>query len=132
MKTAFLILVICSTALCFSGCDKDKPVIQDGVYTGTFTVSYHSGQQTGQTTLELSKGAFSCSGNANRFPAGGSGTYLVEHDKIIFSDTNFWTAEFDWNLILSGHYDYSFDGKRLTLSTTINGVATYKYELEKK
>ena len=106
--------------------------IKDGTYKGTFTVTYSSGTQNAQTTLVLKNGKFSCSGNTNRIPAGGSGTFSFDNKKITFNDENSWTAEFDWNLILRGNYDYTFDGKNLIISADKNGVGNYKYDLEKQ
>ena len=120
-----------SVAALFSACKKDVNII-DGTYKGTFTVTYSSGVQIGQTTLELKNGRFSCAGNANRIPAGGSGSYSSDKNTITFQDENFWTADFDWNLILNGTYDYSFDGKRLKFSADKNGVGNYTYDLERQ
>jgi hypothetical protein len=119
-------------AILLYSCDKDDLNIKEGTYKGTFTVTYSSGTQTGQTTLELKNGKFSCSGNSNRIPAGGSGTYSLDNGKITFNDENFWTADFDWNLILRGQYDYSFNGKKLKISADKNGVGNYEYDLEKQ
>ncbi|HEY4616992.1 MAG TPA: hypothetical protein VIH09_02215 [Flavobacterium sp.] len=132
MKTKFLIATIFSIAILLSSCDKDDLNIKEGTYKGTFTVTYSSGTQTGQTTLELKNGKFSCSGTSNRIPAGGSGTFSSDNNKITFNDENVWTADFDWNLILSGNYDYTFDGKKLKISADKNGVGNYKYDLEKQ
>ena len=132
MRTKFLIATIFSIATLLSGCDKNDLNIKDGTYKGTFTVTYSSGTQTGQTTLELKNGKFSCSGYSNRIPAGGSGTFSSDNNKITFNDENAWTADFDWNLILSGKYDYTFDGKKLKISADKNGVGNYKYDLEKQ
>jgi hypothetical protein len=132
MRTIFLTLTIFSIAF-LSGCDKDDLDVKEGTYKGTFTVTYRSGTpQTGQTTLELKDGKYSCSGNSNRIPAGGSGTYSFDNGKITFSDENFWTAEFDWNLILNGQYDYTFNGKKLKISADKNSVGHYEYDLEKE
>ena len=109
--------------------------IENGVYSGTFTVTYFVdmpeswGRGSGITTLELKNGKFTCAGNPNRFPAGGSGNYSIQDDKIIFEDLSFWTADFDWNLILKGEYDYTFDGKRLKFSAIKNNVGLYEYDL---
>ena len=130
MRTVFLTLTIFSIAF-LMGCDKDDINVEEGTYKGTFTVTYSSGTQTGQTTLELKNGKFSCSGNSNRIPAGGSGTYSFDNGKITFNDENLWTADFDWNLILSGQYDYTFDGKKLKISADKNDVGNYEYDLEK-
>ena len=133
MSTKLLTGAIFTLVILLSSCQKDDSnIIMDGTYKGTFTVTYRSGTQSGQTTLELKDGKFSCSGNSNRIPAGGSGTFSSDNKKITFNDENVWTADFDWNLILNGEYDYTFDGKKLMLSADKNGVGNYKYDLEKQ
>ena len=133
MSTKLLTGAIFTLVILLSSCQKDdSSIIMDGTYKGTFTVTYSSGTQSGQTSLELKDGKFSCSGNSNRIPAGGSGTFSSDNKKIAFNDENVWTADFDWNLILSGQYDYTFDEKKLMLSADKNGVGNYKYDLEKQ
>jgi len=132
MRTKLLIAAFFSITTLLSSCKKDDLEIKDGTYKGTFTVTYNSGTQIGQTTLELNNGKFSCSENTNRIPAGGSGTFSSDNKKITFNDENTWTANFDWNLILSGKYDYTFDGKNLIISADKNGIGNYKYDLEKQ
>ena len=111
--------------------------IEEGTFSGTFTVKYFVdmpkswGSGSGKTTLELKDGKFTCTGNPGFIPAGGSGTYSINDDKIVFVDKNFWTANFDWNLILNGEYDFKFDGKRLKISANKNNVGHYEYYLKK-
>ncbi|GHS89535.1 hypothetical protein FACS1894201_10900 [Bacteroidia bacterium] len=131
MRTKILILAIFSIATLLLGCDRDNLNIENGTYKGTFTVIYRSGTRTGQTTLNLENGNFSCSGNSNRIPAGGSGTFSFDNNKITFNDENFWHADFDGNLILNGQYDYTFNGKKLKISADKNDVGHYEYDLEK-
>lgn len=102
-----------------------------GTYEGIFTASHSSGELSGEVTLKLQEGWYTCIGNPNRIPAGGRGTYTVEEGKMIFNDENVWTADFDWNLILNGEYDYTFDGQKLIIWKDINDESTYRYELEK-
>ena len=112
-----------------------KPV-EEGTYTGIFTVTYlvdmpgswaDSGSR--QTTLELKDGKFTNTGNHR---GGGSGNYSIESNKIIFEDLNFWTADFDGNMILNGEYEYTFDGKRLKFYAYKNDVGYYEYDLVKE
>ncbi|WP_137404574.1 hypothetical protein [Echinicola rosea] len=132
MRSRIIIFAIISIGALLWGCQVDGIEVKDGIYKGTFTVTYSSGTQTGRTTLELKDGRFSCSGNSDRIPAGGSGTFSADNNKITFNDENPWTADFDWGLILSGVYDYTFDGKKLLISSNNNGVGQYKYDLEKQ
>ncbi|MEX2232470.1 MAG: hypothetical protein WD824_09935 [Cyclobacteriaceae bacterium] len=123
--TALIILVLMAAG---KNCSKG---IEEGFYTGTFKVVYGNGTFTGKTTLELREFKYSCEGNDNRIPGGGSGTYELDKNRITFHDENMWTADFDWNLILTGEYDYTVKGKNLTLSARKNN-AVYEYDLLKK
>jgi len=107
-----------------------QPNIKDGAYIGTFTVTYASEKKSGTTTVVLKNGRFTCSGNPDKIPAGGSGDFTTKNDTIIFIDENFWTADFDWNLILNGKYLYKYDGKKLKFSAYKNDVVFYEYDLE--
>ena len=106
-----------------------QPNIKDGTYTGIFTVTNASAKRSGKTTVVLKNGRFTCSGNPDRIPAGGSGDFTTKNDTIIFNDENFWFADFDWNLILKGKYLYKYDGKKLYFSKK-NDYALYEYDLE--
>lgn len=132
MKSNCLILCMLCFAIITSSCTKEEQNLKDGIYKGTFKVSYSSGTQTGQTTLEIKDNKFVCSGNPNRIPAGGSGSYSFSNNSITFNDQNVWTADFDWNLILNGQCNYTFDGKKLKIIANKNGTGVYEYELEKQ
>ena len=126
----------------FTSCDKSEFVggveLEEGIYSGTFTVKYFVempqswGRGSGATTIELKDGKYTCTGNTNRIPAGGGGTYSIKDNKIIFEDKHGWTADFDGNLILNGEYDYKFDGKRLKISANKNDEGHYEYDLKKQ
>jgi len=117
------------------GCNKSEDIsksYEEGIYSGTFTVTYSSEKLTGAATLTLESGKYICTGNSNRIPAGGSGNYSIDGSKITFEDVNSWTADFDGNLILNGEYDYEFDGQALKISAIKNGVGYYEYDLKKQ
>jgi hypothetical protein len=132
MKAMKLALAVLSMVVLLTSCKKDNKNIEEGTYTGTFKVTYSSGTKTGAVTVELNNSNYSCTGNPDRIPAGGSGSYSIEKKKITFEDRNYWTADFDGNLILDGEYDYTFDGKKLKISANKNSVGYYEYDLEKK
>jgi hypothetical protein len=136
----FLPIILTSMLLLFS-CNKEamephesEPAYQsisDGTYVGTFSVQYSLLTKTAPVTIVIDKGKYSCTGNSDRIPAGGSGAFSNDNKTITFVDVNFWTCEFDWNLILSGTYIYISDGNKLLISITRNNFITYTYTLEK-
>ena len=124
--TLFLLLALLTVQ-----CNNRQP-IEDGTYVGTFTVRYDNSTQSGAVSLRLNNGSYTCSANTNRIPAGGFGTFSVQGNELVFVDSGAYTADFDWNLILDDPYQYTFNGRRLTLSADKNGVGNYRYELEKQ
>lgn len=138
MKALFIITIIAT--MITKGCDKEIPErqtmpITDGIYTGIFTLTTPTGISSGDVSIQINGNRFSASGNANRIPAGGSGNFSLSDDRqtITFQDENFWTADFDWSLILSGGFVYSFDGEKLELARqTPDGITFQKYQLTKK
>jgi hypothetical protein len=131
MKKVYILIFLISISILSCKKAKNLPLI-DGTYTGTFKVIYTSGTQTGITKITFGEGIYSCLGNGNFIPAGGSGIYIQEENKITFKDSNFWTANFDWNLILSGSYDYSFNGENLKIYIKRSSNIYYEYNLVKQ
>jgi hypothetical protein len=120
----------------YVGCSKEaanQNLYLEGSYSGKFIVNYKNQDQsfTGDVTVRFKADSFFCTANKNRFPAGGSGTYEINGDQIIFKDKNFWTADFDWALILNHNYTYLVDGKDLTLTKAPYQNNSYIYKLTK-
>ncbi|MNH28287.1 hypothetical protein D3C79_884450 [compost metagenome] len=123
-------------SLVFISCSKEKSenrIALEGSYSGEFTVHYKNEDKTftGNVAIKFKADSFFCSANKNRYPAGGSGTFEIIGNKIIFKDQNFWTADFDWALILSHEYSYTLDGKELSLTKDPYQGNTYTYKLKK-
>lgn len=136
MKSIFKSILFVGFFICILSCgnsDDNFSTTLEGEYEGTFTVEYQNDQTfSNPVEVSFSGGEFSSSTGANRFPAGGNGAYNVENNTIQFTDENIWTADFDWNLILNGTYNYTINGNTLILSANKNDVGVYKYVLEKK
>jgi hypothetical protein len=129
-KFYFIVLAISFISL---KCTKNTELTLTGKYVGTFSVTYSNSTMTGNATINfIDSGHYNSTGNPNHVPAGGSGTYSMSNNKIVFKDINFWTADFDWNLILTGQYDYTFDGKNLRIFADKNNVGHYEYNLTKQ
>lgn len=162
MKTiisAVYCVLLCTMLIFVAGCDgvetppadnlddstektKDpvkEPSIFEGIYKGIFSVTYSvkpfpgfERQETGGVTVTLEDGKFLCTGNANRIPVGGQGSYSISGNKIVFVSEGFYTADFDWNLILNGTYEYTLEGDKLTFGANKNDVGYYEYALVKE
>ncbi len=128
----FLFITILLITILSCKKEKDTNALANGIYKGTFKVVYSSQQFTGKVTLTIQDENFHCIGDSNQYPAGGSGAYIITKDKITFKDKNLWTADFDWNLILSGDYDYSWDGRCLKIFENKNNTGCYAYDLVKQ
>src|SRR5699024_9165897 len=98
------------------------------------TVEYTNGNTiSNPVTLKFIEGdQYQSSANPDRIPAGGNGTYKKKGSTINFTDVNIWTADFDWNLILNGEYEFQQKGDQLILSAHKNEVGLYKYELTRE
>ena len=126
MKLFKLALSIFTIITLLIGCKKKNLNIEEGTYSGTLTVTYDSGfQKEFSTFVELGNSIYTCTSR-------GSGTYSIEKDKIVFNDEKFWTADFDWNLILDGQYDYTFTGEKLNISANKNDIGYFEYNLVKE
>lgn len=96
----------------------------EGEYTGTF-------ERNGKTStikLNFNNGKFIGESETVKFPAICSGNYNILKNTIKFNNECPWTAEFDWSLILSGEWKYSFKGHTLVLTKSDYG----KYTLTKQ
>lgn len=133
MNKLLIHIILLLITIAISSCKKDNNDNFTGTFIGTFTVKYSNQTLSGSTTVNLlDNGQYACIGNTNYVPAGGSGTFIKTRSKISFNDINYWTANFDGNLILNGEYDYSFDGKNLKISAIKNNVGLYEYNLIKQ
>lgn len=132
MTTRFIVAVAILAMVLLPGCRKNESFLGPGIYTGLFKVTYSVADDTGPVTLVLSQGRFVCMGTENRMPPSGEGTYRVSEGKIEFMDELGRTADFDWNLVLHGVYDYTVNGDKLVISASKNGVGFYEYHLERK
>ena len=111
MKKLFYILTL---AVVLSACEKENNALAfKGTYVGDFRLMANGQLQIIPAELSLAKPNF----ELTKGPKLGNGTFKVE-DKmnITFIDINVWTADFNWNLILSGPYTYQVLGDSLILT----------------
>jgi hypothetical protein len=92
------------------------PTSMQGQFTGTFERMV-DGQSLGVASigLLLEGNSFSGSGGPNRYPVICNGTFTVSENRIIFENACFFTADFDWSLILNGSWQVNQQGGELIL-----------------
>ncbi|MCB9252366.1 MAG: hypothetical protein H6605_07840 [Flavobacteriales bacterium] len=122
MNSTKIILII-TLALCI-GCKKDPKTgsFKEGTYEGVFE---RNGEQA-KVNIVFSKGIFSGKSETIKFPAICEGKYVVEDDKVFFSNGCFWSADFDWTLILTGEWEHKGSGDELILTKSNGDVYSLK------
>lgn len=95
-----------------SSCGTDQPQLLEGKYSGTFT----RGNESSNVQLVFENGKFEGSSEVTKFPAICNGTYQVSGNKIEFTNSCAWTAEFDWSLILAGSWTFLKTNNQLTMT----------------
>ncbi|MBJ6109947.1 hypothetical protein JAO73_13070 [Hymenobacter sp. BT523] len=94
-----------------TSCQKSTPTPDlNGTYTGTFQRQSGGGGQVSQVSLTFSGGKWSGNSQIPKHPGLCSGTYDVIGKRITFTNICYWTADFDWSLILSDEYDLNVSG----------------------
>ena len=111
------------TSVCFllqvAACKHTTPPAPrlDGTYTGTFQRQYGGSGRTSQVSLVFSGGKWSGTGQTPKYPGLCSGTYEISgNNKINFTNSCIWTAEFDWSLILAHEYELKITGNNVEMS----------------
>ena len=104
-----------------------------GNYEGTFTKDCADcTTETSRVKINFDNSQFSGeTDNGHKLPAIGKGVYTIDRSKIDFNNASFWTADFDWRLILKGEYRYELAGDVLRLEKAEDGY-TYVYLLTKQ
>jgi hypothetical protein len=84
-----------------------------------------------EMTLIFDNGRFTGISSKIKYPAICRGTYEIVGNKIKFANECFWTAEFNWGLILSGEYTYTKTNGELVSLVREEGENSYIYTLVK-
>ncbi|MCH7401571.1 hypothetical protein ACFOUP_14075 [Belliella kenyensis] len=124
------IFLLCTMAFMVSCNQLDNLVVENlnGKFEGTFE-RVESGTSLGlsEVSLEFEGNTYSGSHKEPRYPVICNGSYNIENSKITFSNNCFFTADFDWSLILNGEFDAVLSGQKLILTRSSgNFVDTYK------
>jgi len=124
-----LFFIISILIFSITGCDKSHNCkIPDGVYTGTFQRQLaFGGGDTAKVTLTFSSNTWTGFSDKPHYPALCNGTYVIDRQKIIFTNECVWTADFDGSLILGGEYTFTLDGNKLGIIRDDRGPSRDTY-----
>ena len=136
MRSTIFSLV--SFIVLLSACTKNKTSLS-GHYTGTFkSTSPRGNGATAHVTLNLIGNNYTGTTDITTttplitaYPEICQGTWTPEKGHIKFTNTCFFTANTNLEFLLDGDYDYSTNGKHLTLTMTRDSYIQ-TYELEKQ
>jgi len=122
----FHLFILIAFAIGFSGCEKSnntKTGIPAGTYYGTFQRITASGDaMVSNVSISFGEGKWNGQTDIEKYPALCHGSYEFKNDKVIFTNECAWTADFDWSLILSGEYSFSFNDSCLTITKSYNST----------
>ncbi|MEE1943552.1 hypothetical protein VRU48_00435 [Pedobacter sp. KR3-3] len=133
MRKLIYLLILVFT---FSACKKEKGTeVFNGTYEGSFIVRIDGKKTNYESKILFGNGKYKTLKGAK----GGSGTFVFMNSTdamVNFNDENIWTADFDWNLILSGLFTYKAQGDSLILTRSLpytaeNGNKLYQYRLKR-
>ena len=147
MKRVVLMIIpalICGVVFSSCGSDKAELTEKEGIFVGTYSVTYLSPDPNvnGTMTLELKNGKYSVLGFLHN-QAEFSGDYSISDNKITF-DVKVWKTDyidkdgmtiafdFDTYIVPQGEYICTFDGSKLKFSKTHDGFGHYQWEFTKK
>lgn len=100
-------------------CKKEETQIQTNL-NGTYIGIFERKGESANVELTFKDGSFNGKSEKANFPAICNGTYTISGNNITFTDSCFWTANFDWTLILKDHWEFNLNNKALIL-TKSNG-----------
>ncbi|RZK34489.1 MAG: hypothetical protein EOO90_30710 [Pedobacter sp.] len=138
MKNYLLIFLVLSLAL--GACKKQtsSSTIPNGDYSGVLEVYSNTYKMptTYPVAISFENKKYKVTTEPGKQRGGGSGTYSIKGEIGNFQDENIWTADFDWNLILSGIYEVQLKDESLILIKQLNTnsetALSYKYILKRK
>ena len=110
------LLFFCVVFLTALSCSKSIKSNVNGTYIGVF----ERNGVTSNVELTLTNGQFSGQSDQDSYPAICSGAYAVSGNTISFENECGFFANFDWSLILSDTWSYSYNNNVLIL-TKANG-----------
>lgn len=119
-----------------TACDKDESGSLESLsstYKGFFIRSSPNAKyQPSEVTLIFTDSTFEGTSSISKYPAICKGTYKLSGREIEFTNSCFFTADFDWSLILSGKYEIYPEGEGIIIARNTAGGVMDTYNLKKQ
>lgn len=114
MKQIILSLIVLFT---FASCDKNSSSGSEieGTYKGTFQRQILGAGEVSNVTIIFKDGQYEGESSKPLYPALCKGNYSISKGVGRFENKCFWTANFDWTLILNGEYKVVKNGNQLQI-----------------
>jgi hypothetical protein len=134
LATIYLVIIVllasCDSSESLSGLERVSRKPLQGTFSGQFFRSGPSALATrSNVSLTFEGNEFSGQSDTPKYPGICHGTYTYSENTIVFSNKCFWTAEFDWTLILGGEFNVEINGDSLILSKPFGEHVTDYYLL---
>jgi len=123
-----ILLITLITVSCSKNQDNQSP---QGTYTGTFQRITGGMGDTVHVSVSLVGNVFSGMGGRDYYPSICSGTFSLNGEQADFKNSCFFTANFDWSLILNGKYTFNSKDDSLVITRDYNGIFRDEYRLAK-
>ena len=114
MKSVFWFLFV--VVLIF-GCSNPIEIENSTDIQGEYRGTFERNNNISNVFLNINNNAFigEVDGENIQTPRICNGTYVITINNIIFANSCFWTADFDWSLILKGAWQYQIRNNTLTM-----------------
>ncbi|MFC6998527.1 hypothetical protein [Rufibacter roseus] len=133
MKKKLLILLLAFVSFSCLEEEETPSKIENGTYVGQFYRSSPTIRPVpANVVLVLEGNSFSGTSDRMYYPAIGRGTYYVSGEQITFKDASFWTANFDWTIILDNTFSIATEGDGELVLTRKQGDVTDVYRLKRQ
>lgn len=107
---------ICILFLLFVSCsNSDNQNIEPFIFSGNFVGTFERNNSTSNVQINFTNNTFTGQSESQLFPALCSGTFETTNSTITFQNECVWTANFDWTLIISDEWSYTFSNNTLLL-----------------
>jgi hypothetical protein len=126
---AFISIILITIITLSCSKTQEQNEAPQGVYVGTFQRITGGMGDTVHVSLSLVGNVFSGNGGREYYPSICNGTFSLQGEQADFKNACYFTANFDWSLILGGQYTMQAKNDSLIITRDYNGIFRDEYRL---